>query len=219
MNTVTNDEFHFSADTQAAEEMLCPPQIATDMEKEFPQAAEPGHPYDEYAGTNTIPKEKNKNRHWRVKHFMLAPIVASVAVVSLIFSAYNYDPLGNGFLSAGGSGGSFYIDHSDTESVDEITTVVVHVTYVPTGEMFTPDSTDDEAHTDARVWVASKGGNPDTMRQVRSETVLTEIKYSDDFIYVGDSDNLSDGYIAQGTITYIYRCDVYYEAYAADIDA
>ena len=211
-----DEEFHMPDDEQAtAEESHTVNEKATDMEKEFPKSAEIDVLYDEYADIAPAKEEGKKDKHWMIKRRMLIPIASVIAGASLIFSSFNYDPLGKDFLNADTSLTTCAASSSVNDQ-NSITTVVIHVTYLPTGETYTPDSTDEKALADARAWVVSKGGNADTMRCIQSETVLTGIEYSDDFIFIGDSDNLPDGYIAQGTAIYTYRCDIYYEAYALD---
>lgn len=160
-------------------------------------------PKYEFAGQGKNEVPQAESRHSLVKRLMLMPLAGILAVLSLVFSAFNYDPLGDVFLNGG------------TPEAPINTTVFVHVTYVPTGETYTSAATGDDAMADAVAWVISKGGDGSTMKYIKSETVSTGAEISDDAIIVGDPDNLADAYIAQGTVTYTYRRDIYYEAYAA----
>ena len=192
-------EFHFPADERTTAETCGCPEKATDMEKEFPEPAAFHTPYDEYAGADSVRKEDEGERHRRIKRMMLLPLVSAVAVISLVFSSFDYDPLGKDSHSAGQDNNASYTQPPAVDAQDSITTVAVHITYVPTGEAFSPDSTGDEALADARAWVVSRGGDPDTMRLIRSDTTYTGVQAGEDAAAVRT-----------------YRRDVYYEAYAAE---
>ena len=173
-------EFHFPADERPTAETCGCPEKATDMEKEFPEPAAFHTPYDEYAGADSVRKEDEGERHRRIKRMMLVPLVSAVAVISLVFSSFDYDPLGKDSHSAGQDNNVSYTEPPAVDAQDSITTVAVHITYVPTGEAFSPDSTGDEALADARAWVVSRGGDPDTMRLIRYDTTYTGVQAGED---------------------------------------
>lgn len=94
-------EFHFSpGDPVSAEEFRAPREFP-DPGEEFPPCPPPDLSRDEYLGRPEISRaEENGGRHRRLKRLMLLPIASTVAVVSVVFSAFQYDPLGNDFLNA-----------------------------------------------------------------------------------------------------------------------
>ena len=177
-------------------------------------------PKDEFEGRSTTSVSQPKSDHSRLKRLMLMPLAATFAVLSIVFSSFNYDPLGMNFLGGGSSSYGMIpaIPPAEDGEPDGITVVVLHVTYVPTGETYTPASTGEEAMADAVAWVEGKGGAASTMKYIKSETVYTGVEVSDDAVIVGDPDDLDNAYIAQGTVTRKYRRDVYYNAYAIGDD-
>ena len=94
-------EFHVpSGDPVPAEEFHAPREFP-DPGEEFPPCLPPNPSHDEYLGRPDVsPAEENGGRHRRLKRLMLLPIVSAVAVTSLVFAAFQYDPLGSDFLNA-----------------------------------------------------------------------------------------------------------------------
>ena len=179
-------------------------------------------PGQEFGGRSDSPERAERPpRHRVIKRLLLMPAAATVAALSVFFAALSYDPLGSDFLSSSSSSpvppaSSFIPTIPPAESGDPVgeITIYIHVTYVPTSELYTPDSTGAAAMKDAVAWVESKGGDGTTMKYVRSVVVYTGYEASDDAVIVGDPDDIDNAYIAQGTITKKYRRDVYYDAYA-----
>lgn len=93
-------EFHQPAEARVTAETWQSLDEAIHMEREFPKPETVSAPYDEYAGGNTIPEDRGRDKHRQIKRMMLVPIASAVAVVSLVFSAFHYDPLGMDFLNA-----------------------------------------------------------------------------------------------------------------------
>ena len=163
------------------------------------------------------PVSEKKSRHNLLKRMMLMPVAATLSAITIVFAAYGNDPLGIDFLNSSSSPkapvSSVVPSIPPSDNGDSDSVVVIHVTYVPTGETYTPSSTGDEAMSDAVEWVISKGGDGSTMKYVRSEKVFAGYETTEGTIIVGDPDNLEDAYIASGSLIRTYRRDVYYDAY------
>lgn len=171
-------------------------------------------------------EEKVTLLHRLVKKIMLMPIVASAAVITLVFSATGYDPLGEDFLShdahehhsdydeeRGNSGGGEKGGKGSEIPLNIYEDAFINVTYVPTGDGFTSSETGEDGMREAREWVESVGGDPDSMVYLRTEEVYAGYELSDDAIVVGDGDNIDNLYVAQGTLTKLYKNIAYFEAY------
>ena len=185
--------------------------------------------------------EEAKSRHGLIKQIMLMPVAATVATLSIVFSSLGVDPLGNDFLNnddwvveeeqeqqgtkdkdakegtskdkgdKGDKGDKQYREVK--EYPGDITGVIIDVTYVPTGESYRAEETGEEGLEEARHWVLRQGGDPDTITYVGSEEIYAGREISDDAIIVGDEDNPSDWYVAQGTVTDVYKTVAYFNAY------
>ena len=171
--------------------------------------------YDEFNQNVSAPVVA-KSRHNLMKHLFMKPVVAVIMTLSVIHASFNVDPLGEDFLND--TYRDIYNSHIRAHEVDDIdpdgiVTTYVHVTYVPTGESYSPDYPDEEGLEDAKIWVSSLGGDPDTMVRVDVKIAYTGTIESDDAIIVGDRDDMDSAYIPQGTVVKTYRKDVYYEAY------
>ena len=67
----------------------------TDASKEFSASIEVNIPDDEFNTKYTQGREEKKSdRSKQIKRILFAPVAASVAVVSIVFSSLGYDPLG-----------------------------------------------------------------------------------------------------------------------------
>ena len=195
--------------TRVPEEFTPPPE-------EYRLPAEPvDRPEEEFSPRSAARKPRGDN-HGRLKRLMLLPLAATVAAASLWMSSFNVDPLGAG--AADGEPRHEQPHGPQTEPAEEQTfTYQLHVTYTPTGESAAFSGEDEEqALAEAREWVAARGGDPDSLQYLRREEVLVDTIYSDDCIIVGDPDDMEHAYIAQGTVTYVYRRDIYCEAYGTE---
>lgn len=182
--------------------------------------------------------EDAKSRHGLIKQIMLMPVAATVATLSIVFSSLGVDPLGNDFLNnddwvveeeqeqqgtkdkgakegtskdKGDKGDKQYREVK--EYPGDITGVLIDVTYVPTGESYRAEETGEEGLEEARHWVLRQGGDPDTITYVGSEEIYVGREISDDAILVGDMDDFDNMYIAQGTVTDVYKTVAYFNAY------
>ena len=185
--------------------------------------------------------EEAKSRHGLIKQIMLMPVAATVATLSIVFSSLGVDPLGNDFLNnddwvleeeqeqqgtkdkdakegtskdkgdKGDKGDKQYREVK--EYPGDITGVIIDVTYVPTGESYRAEETGEEGLEEARHWVLRQGGDPDTITYVGSEEIYAGREISDDAILVGDMDDFDNMYIAQGTVTDVYKTVAYFNAY------
>ncbi|MBQ2061298.1 MAG: hypothetical protein II458_01320 [Oscillospiraceae bacterium] len=184
------------------------PEEFTPPPEEYRVPAEPVDRPGEEFSPRPAARRRSADRHRLLKRLMLVPLAAAVASAALWMSSFGYDPLGVDAPERG----SETAPGEDRSSGYEI-----HVTYAPTGEsaVFTGED-EEQALSQARTWVADRGGDPDGMRYLREEKFLVDTIYSDDCIIVGDPDDMEHAYIAQGTVTYVYRWEIYYEAYDAD---
>ena len=186
------------------------PEEHVALPEEYAVPAEPRDPpAEEFAPRRPSSGSQIGSRHDRLKRMMLLPVAAAVAATSLLLAAAGADPLAEGGHHKGED--HPIVNPSEPEREDRD---VIHVTYVPTGESESFDGED--ALTDAKAWVFDRGGDPDSLRYLREEQFLVDTIYSDDCIIVGDPDDMEHAYIAQGTVTYVYRRDIYYEAYGDD---
>ena len=189
-------------DTIPPEDHALPSEYSLNFKYEFAQESAPEKP------------KETVSDHSRIRKTMLMPLVATITTAAVVFASFSYDPLGIDVL-ANGSAGSYVPVSIDYPEDPVGTEIYVHVTYVPTAETYTPETTGDAALNEAVAWVTGKGGDPSTMLLIDS-VFTANPEYSDDAIVVGDPDDPDNLYIAQGTVTYTYRRDVYYEAYAAN---
>ena len=182
--------------------------------------------------------EEAKSRHNLIKQIMLMPVAATVATLSIVFSSLGVDPLGNDFLNNDDWVIEEEQEHESTKEKDategkskdkdqsgdkqyrevkeypgDITGVLIDVTYVPTGESYRAEETGEEGLEEARRWVIRQGGDPDTITYVGSEEIYAGREISDDAILVGDIDDFDNMYIAQGTVTDVYKTVAYFNAY------
>lgn len=101
---ICGNEFHFLADHDTVPEEFPVPQEFLHASNEF-SVPEGDFPYDEYHENSGSGRSDNRHEHEKRKRIqMLMPIASAVAVVSLVFSSFQYDPLGNDFLNSGLSG-------------------------------------------------------------------------------------------------------------------
>ena len=220
MNRIIDKEFYIPVDERYPEELNSYSEKPTDMTKEFSASIEINIPDDEFHNRYTQKKEEKKSdRFKQMKRMLLAPVASSIAVISIVFASYGDDPLGNDvFNSDAMISNTLNSDSYNSNSEDlptEFEEAYIHVTYVPDGSVFTSAATGSEGLEEAKVWVVSQGGNPDTMEYIGMEITPT-VEYSDDAIVVGDLDDPYNSYVAQGTVTSKERCVAYFEAYAMD---
>ncbi|MBO4750068.1 MAG: hypothetical protein J5546_07090 [Lachnospiraceae bacterium] len=224
------DEFGMPVDERAT-----PPE-PRNIPTEF--TAPPEHslpPSMEFGGrSGGAESEEAKSRHALIKQIMLLPVAATVATLSIVFSSFGYDPLGDDFLYQDErieeeQEAVKEKDPSDQKDKDnpkgdkeyrevreypgDITGVIIDVTYVPTGESYRAEETGEEGLEEARAWVLRQGGDPDTITYVGSEEIYAGIEKSDDAIIVGDEDDPAHWYVAQGTVTDVYKTVAYFNAY------
>lgn len=102
-----DEEFHLPTEARATEERWHPLEEATHMEREFPKTEAYHVPYDEYASAKASSENEDGDKHRWIKRMMLAPIASVVAMVSLVFSAFNYDPLVGILQNTEGSSASY----------------------------------------------------------------------------------------------------------------
>ena len=223
-----DNEFHFTPEARFTDnEFTAPPE-------EFGSSARAGKVSEQEAQAR-----RAASRHNLIKKLVLMPAAGVAAVVILTMAAFNMDPLGQNALAANSAATATATPAPGTTPApgvtpapgetpgpaatptpapmgeNEVTNIKLSVTYTPTGETYVTSAVDDAAMAEARSWVASVGGDPDTMVFVRSETVYAGWEASDDAIIVGDTDcPLENLYIAQGTIIKKYIRYDYYEAYA-----
>lgn len=186
------------------------PEEFAPLPEEFHLPAEPVDlPDQEFVPRPGIRKTKEK-RHRLLKRLMLVPLAAAMTATSLWLASFNVDPLGADALE------EEWRQERQEPQEEQTSSYELHVTYMPTGESKVFPGEETQALADARAWVAGLGGDPDSMRFVREESVLVDTIYSDDCIIVGDPDDMEHAYIAQGTVTYVYRWEIYYEAFDYD---
>lgn len=104
-------EFHSPAGPQSPVEVWHSREDLTDMDSEFSKPADSDPVASGYTGS-AEPEGEKKDRHGRIKRMMLVPIASTVAAVSLVFSAFEYDPLGMDFLNEG------HFDHPSYNTVE-----------------------------------------------------------------------------------------------------
>lgn len=220
MNRIIDNEFHMPVEERYPEELNCYSEKPTDESKEFSTSVEVNIPDDEFNNKYTQGREEKKpDRSKQIKRILFAPVAASIAVVSIVFSSLGYDPLGKDVFNSdiNDSNG----DELNTPEYDDPSAVFedayIHVTYVPAGNEYTSYATGSEGLEEAKVWVVSQGGNPDTMKYI-SMDITPVVEYSDDAIVVGDPDDPYNSYVAQGTVNRTERYVAYYEAYAMEAD-
>lgn len=223
MNRIIDNEFNIPTDEKYPEELSCYAEKPTDASKEFSASIEVNIPDDEFNTKYTQGREEKKSdRLKQIKRILFAPVAASVAVVSIVFSSLGYDPLGKDVFKGDTTVSDIDDSNGDglnTPKYDEPSAVIedayIHVTYVPAGNEYTSSATGSEGLEEAKVWVVSQGGNPDTMKYIRTD-ITPVVEYSDDAIVVGDPDDPYNSYVAQGTVNRTERYIAYYEAYAME---
>lgn len=210
----------------------------TGMPCEYVKTIEP-KPDDllEFAGRSGGKDTEQARSHSLLKKLMFVPLASAVAVVSIVFASFGYDPLGDDFLnqdvyeewedqeesqSEGSKGQSEKHSHKRTvrEYPGDLTDAVIHVTYMPTGDEYRAEALGEEGLEEAREWVKRCGGDPESLSFVSDEEYFAGYDVSDDAIIVGDLvDDPDHAFIAQGTVTKRYKLHVYYEAYGYDGEA
>lgn len=165
-------------------------------------------------------------------------VTAVIAALSILFAASGIDPLGNDFLN---SGSAAVIPSSPSSpsspsvpsspSTVKKTSVTLptlngkvtynyHVTYAPDGDTYSgTEYTEKDMYSSARSWIVSKGGDPDSLVLYDYDLTATGKETSDDFVMVGDMDDLENAYIISGTIVETYILEVWYEGYAKGTSA
>lgn len=201
------------------------PREATPLPEQCPACPETAPPGDEFNALPPPPPPEDgrqERRRSRLRRTLVLQAAAVLSAVVMVESAFGHDPLGRDFLQEGAMP-----DGPDTPPIEQaegpgpedprsVTRLLVHVQYVPTGEEFTEEESPEIAMADAREWVVRRGGDPDTMLLLRSEITYLGMEQSDDLILVGDTDDMANIYIPQGSITYVYREERWYEAYAPE---
>ena len=225
MNRIIDNEFHMPVEERYPEELNCYSEKPTDKSKEFSTSVEVNIPDDEFNNKYTQGREEKKpDRSKQIKRILFAPVAASIAVVSIVFSSLGYDPLGKDVFNSdttvsdindGNGDGLNTPEYDDPSAVFE--DAYIHVTYVPAGNEYTSYATGSEGLEEAKAWVVSQGGNPDTMKYISTD-ITPVVEYSDDAIVVGDPDDPYNSYVAQGTVNRTERYVAYYEAYAMEDD-
>ncbi len=162
-------------------------------------------------------------------------VTAVIAALSILFAASGIDPLGNDFLN---SGSAAVIPSSPSSpsvpsspSTVKKTSVTLptlngkvtynyHVTYAPDGDTYSgTEYTEKDMYSSARSWIVTKGGDPDSLVLYDYDLTATGKETSDDFVMVGDMDDLENAYIISGTIVDTYILEVWYEGYAKGTSA
>lgn len=212
------------------DEHLAPP-------KEYINPPEPMDvPKEEFAGRSGGAEPEGGSRHSIVRKMILMPLVATVAAVSIVMASFGYDPLGLDLLNGGkspmvsgaaaspgapspgtpapGPSGPS-VPTTKSGELKKETEIIVHVTFTPTGESYTPDSRGEQAMKDAAEWVEEKGGDPDAMTPSGATTVIDRTEFSEDAVYTGDPEDPENITVQEGTVTIYYVTDEYYEADAA----
>ena len=224
-NRIIDNEFHMPVEERYPEELNCYSEKPTNKSKEFSTSVEVNIPDDEFNNKYTQGREEKKpDRSKQIKRILFAPVAASIAVVSIVFSSLGYDPLGKDAFNSdttvsdindGNGDGLNTPEYDDPSAVFE--DAYIHVTYVPAGNEYTSYATGSEGLEEAKVWVVSQGGNPDTIKYISTD-ITPLVEYSDDAIVVGDPDDPYNSYVAQGTVNRTERYVAYYEAYAMEDD-
>lgn len=224
-NRIIDNEFHMPVEERYPEELNCYSEKPTNKSKEFSTSVEVNIPDDEFNNKYTQGREEKKpDRSKQIKRILFAPVAASIEVVSIVFSSLGYDPLGKDAFNSdttvsdindGNGDGLNTPEYDDPSAVFE--DAYIHVTYVPAGNEYTSYATGSEGLEEAKVWVVSQGGNPDTMKYISTD-ITPLVEYSDDAIVVGDPDDPYNSYVAQGTVNRTERYVAYYEAYAMEDD-
>lgn len=207
---------------------------SANMPVEFDLPAEPQEETTrEFEGKSGGEESETARLHKLIKRLILVPVASTVATISIVFASFGHDPLGDDFLNQDEygteesdsaeksgrdkTGGDESGDkHKAREYPGDITGVYIDVTYVPTGDSYRAQETGEEGLAEAKSWVKSQGGDPDTMTFVREESIDLGYEYSDDSILVGDPDDPENIYVAQGTRTRKTGKVAYFEAYAAE---
>ena len=224
-NRIIDNEFHMPVEERYPEELNCYSEKPTNKSKEFSTSVEVNIPDDEFNNKYTQGREEKKpDRSKQIKRILFAPVAASIAVVSIVFSSLGYDPLGKDVFNSDttvsdindGNGDGLNTPEYDAPSA-VFEDAYIHVTYVPAGNEYTSYATGSEGLEEAKVWVVSQGGNPDTMKYISTD-ITPLVEYSDDAIVVGDPDDPYNSYVAQGTVNRTERYVAYYEAYAMEDD-
>ena len=208
METYCDWEYHAPSDA-----VTLPPELPP-LGDEYNDTYAGGKDEYENHSHDPTPTRAGRKQRERLRKALLLQMAAAISVVVTVSASFGLDPLGSNFLSGGSPSAPPAVEVENPE--DGIVTVYVHVTYMPTGETYTPPSTivNEAALTDAKAWVTAQGGDAEAMVLVDSQLMYTGLQGSDDLILVGDPDNLDNAYIAQGSLVKTYRRDDYYQAYA-----
>ncbi|MBQ6659929.1 MAG: hypothetical protein IJM57_00695 [Lachnospiraceae bacterium] len=89
---------------------------------------------------------------------------------------------------------------------------IVHVESESNGS-FDSQMTEGDPMPEIREWLATWGGDPNTMTEVSRMRTFLGYEFSDDLIMIGDTDDMANIYIAQGYIHAVYREEIEYFAY------
>lgn len=209
-----------------------PVREAKNMPQEWVTTADPCEEMQkEFGGKSGGRKEQQASGRLRlIKRVAFVPVAASVTAVTIVFSAMGYDPLGEDVFERdayeqqdepGQGTGDKDADHPrgqgdnnpEPRYAEIYEDAYACVTYVPTGETFTSSEMGKEGMDQAREWVKNVGGDPNSMTFLYKEEVYVGYELSDDAIPIGDVDDIDNMYLAQGTMTKIYKTYAYYEAY------
>lgn len=96
MKTEYTDEYHPSVDEPATQEpRYAPKETATGTETEFLSPTEYRVPSVGHDAASDARQPEKTDRHRLLKRMILAPVVSAVAVISVVFSSFHYDPLAN----------------------------------------------------------------------------------------------------------------------------
>ena len=101
MNKIIENEFNVPADERYPEDLSSYSEKPTDMTKEFSASIEINIPDDEFNNSYVQKNEEKKSdRLKQMKRMIFAPVVCSIAVVSIVFSSFGYDPLGKDIFNS-----------------------------------------------------------------------------------------------------------------------
>lgn len=158
-------------------------------------------------------------------------VTAVIAALSILFAASGVDPLGSDFLNSGSAAVTPSSPSSPSPSTVKKTSVtlptvngkvtyIFHVTYAPDGDTYSgTEYAEKDMYSSARAWIVKKGGDPDSLVLYDYDLTATGKETSDDFVMVGDMDDLENAYIISGTIVDTYILEVWYEGYAKETSA
>lgn len=118
MNNERNREFHVLSEDCVLPDEFQSTQEYIKQENEFPLSPSSIPLSDEYQGESGS-HETEEKKHSRIKRMLFMPIASAIAVVSIVFASFGYDPLGNDFLNSSSgtpsspSGDNLFTDHAD----------------------------------------------------------------------------------------------------------